>query len=69
MKYNIKNDYIMNSELSRFDNYNEYDIMGIESDLEEIISDNEINYDDKIMICDKYTEVITYIKKRLDNGN
>ena len=69
MKYKIENDYIMTSPLSRFDDYTIYDLMGIESDLNDLISDNEIDYNVKGLICDRYEIVINHIRERLENGN
>ncbi len=68
-QYDITKDYIMNKELSHFDNYNKYDIMGIEYDLNSLLNDNEIPYDIKLKIADKYDGVIKYIKiKLLERG-
>lgn len=65
MKYDIKNDYIMTSEMSKFDNYNRYDLMGIKYDFDQLLNDNEISYKDKLKIADKYDKVIRYIINKI----
>ena len=47
--------------MKKFDNYNMFDVMGIEHDLSEILNDNEIAYNDKVLIANRYNEIINYI--------
>lgn len=61
MRYKISKDYLMNSDMKKFDNYNMFDVMGIEHDLSEILNDNEIAYNDKVLIANRYNEIINYI--------
>lgn len=65
MRYDISNDYIMTSPLSKFDNYTIYDIIGIQAELDDLISDNELDYNVKGKVCDRYHEVIEYIKTKI----
>lgn len=51
----------MNSDIKKFDNYDMFDVMGIEHDLSEILNDNEIAYNDKVLIANRYNEIINYI--------
>jgi hypothetical protein len=61
-------DFVMRVELSSFDLYNRYDVMGLEAELSFIKDPEDSPYlspADRKKAIKKYEEVIAYIKGRL----
>ncbi len=63
--YNPEKDYIMTSDLEKFDNYTIYDIMGIEYDLKTILFTPNVLPKVKTKVRRRYNEVINYIQDRI----
>lgn len=64
-KLGTEDDYIMTSPLSKFDDYDRYDLMGIKSDLKFLMEESKLSDEEKDKAKKRYLEVIHYIKDRL----
>lgn len=58
-------DYIMTSPISKFDDYSEMDLYGIESDLKHILFHKDLSREYKVKAKRRYKQVINYIEDRI----
>ncbi len=58
-------DYIMTSPMSKFDDYTEFDLIDIESDLKHILFHKDLSREYKVKTKRRYKKVIDYIQDRI----